>query len=130
MQVRLPMSPHPEDRLLSAIVVLLIALLIAIPILIITIIALGGLGTFGVHMMQTVGDNWLVIVIPVFGLLAIALILLLMLGRPNEGPLPPVPYPPFPSSQEEPLTILDRRLASGEINLDEYLRLREHLTKK
>ncbi len=124
------MSPHPEDRLLSGIVVVLIALLIAIPVIMIVIMALGGFGSFGFHMMQTFGDSWLVIVIPVFGLLVIALILLLILGRPAEGPLPPIPYPPYPGKQEEPLSILDRRLASGEITLDEYLRLREHLTRK
>ena len=109
---------------------LLIALLIAIPVLMVTLMALGGFGSFGQEMMDSMGNNWFVIVIPVFGLLGIALVLLLILGRPEGGPLPPVPYPPFPASLEEPLVILDRRLASGEIGLDEYLRLREHLTRK
>ncbi len=124
------MPSHPEDRLLSAVVVLLIGLLIAVPVLMIIVMALGGLGDFGFHMMEGIGGSWWVIVIPVFGLLAIALVLLLILGRPQGGPLPPVPYPPFPAKQDEPLAILDRRLASGEITLDEYLRVREHLTRK
>lgn len=124
------MPQHREDRFLSGIVIVLIALLIAVPILMITLMALGGLGSFGQQMMENMGSSWLVIVIPVFGLLAIALVLLLILGRPQGGPLPPVPYPPFPTKQEEPLAILDRRLASGEIDLEEYLRLREHLTRK
>lgn len=124
------MPSHPEDRLLSAVVVLLIGLLIAVPVLMTIVMALGGLGDFGFHMMEGIGGSWWVIVIPVFGLLAIALVLLLILGRPQGGPLPPVPYPPFPAKQDEPLAILDRRLASGEITLDEYLRVREHLTRK
>ena len=110
--------------------ILLIALLIAVPVLMITIMALGGFGTFGSRMMEGFGNSWWIIIMPIFGLLIIALVLLLILGRPQGGPLPPVPYPPFPAKQEEPLTILDRRLASGEISLDEYLRLREHLTRK
>ena len=124
------MPQHREDRFLSSIVIVLIALLIAIPVLMITVMALGGFGSFGQQMMDDMGGSWLVIVMPVFGLLVIALVLLLILGRPEGGPLPPVPYPPFPAKQEEPLAILDRRLASGEIGLDEYLRLRDHLTRK
>ena len=124
------MPSHPEDRLLSAVVVLLIGLLIAVPILMIIAMATGLLGDTGFHMMEGIGGSWWVIVIPVFGLLAIALVLMLILGRPEGGPLPPVPYPPFPAKQEEPLAILDRRLASGEITLDEYLKVREHLTRK
>jgi uncharacterized membrane protein len=121
---------HPEDRLLSAVVVLLIALLIAVPVLMIIIMALGGFGSYGFNMMESLGNSWWIIVIPVFGLLAIALVLLLILGRPQGGPLPPLPYPAFPAKQEEPLAILDRRLASGEITIDEYLKLREHITRK
>ena len=123
------MPYHPEDRLLSAVVVMLIALLIAVPILMIILMAAGVLGNTGFDMMD-MGGSWWAIVIPAFGLLAIALVLLLILGRPAGGPLPPVPYPPFPAHQDEPLAILDRRLASGEITLDEYLKVREHLTKK
>jgi len=124
------MPQHREDRFLSGIVIVLVVLLIAIPVLMITVMALGGLGSFGQQMMENMGGSWLVIIIPVFGMLVIALVLLLMLGRPQGGPLPPVPYPPFPTKQEEPLAILDRRLASGEIDLEEYLRLRDHLTRK
>ena len=123
------MPSHPEDRLLSAVVLMLIALLIAVPVVMVIIMAFGGFGTDGVHMMDSFGDGWWIIVVPVVGLLVIAVVLILILSRP-EGPLPPVPYPPFPGRQEEPLAILDRRLASGEISVDEYLRLREHLTKK
>ena len=124
------MPQHREGRFLSGIVIVLVVLLIAIPVLMITVMALGGLGSFGQQMMENMGGSWLVIIIPVFGMLVIALVLLLMLGRPQGGPLPPVPYPPFPTKQEEPLAILDRRLASGEIDLEEYLRLRDHLTRK
>ncbi len=124
------MSSHPEDRLLSGVVILLIVLVIAIPVLMVIIMSLGGLGSYGFHMMETMGGSWWVIVLPVFGLLIIALILLLILGRPKEGPLPPVPYPPYPTRPDDPMTILDRRLASGEITLDEYLKLREHLERK
>ena len=124
------MQSHPEDRLLSAVVVLMIALLIAVPVLMIVVMASGLLGDTGLGMMEDLGGTWWVVVIPVFGLLALALVLLLILGRPAGGPLPPVPYPAFPAKQEEPLAILDRRLASGEITLDEYLRVREHLTRK
>jgi len=124
------MSPHPEDRLLSGIVIVLITLFIAVPVIMIVIMALGGFGDYGFNMMESMGNSWWIIVIPVFGLLAIALVLLLILGRPAGGPLPPVPYPPFPTNPEEPMAILDRRLASGEITLDEYLKLREHIAKK
>lgn len=123
------MSSHPEDRLLSWIVIVLIVVFVAVPVLMIVLMALGGFGTFGSHMMETLGGSWWIIMLPIFGLLIIGLIMLLILGRPREGPLPPVPYPPYPPVSE-PLEILNRRLASGEITLDEYLPLREHIAKK
>lgn len=116
--------------MLSGVVVILIVLLIAVPVFMIVVMAGGLLGDTGFDMMEGIGGSWWVIVMPVFGLLAIALVLLLILGRPQGGPLPPVPYPPFPAVQEKPLAILDRRLASGEITLDEYLKVREHLDRK
>lgn len=124
------MSSHPEDRLLTGLVVVLIALLLAIPVAMIIIMALGGFGTYGFEMMQDMGTSWWTVAIPAVGLLVIAILLVIILGSPRRGPLPPVPYPPYFPVQEEPLAILDRRLASGEISLDEYLRLREHLTRR
>jgi|GEM_PF-1684358 len=121
---------HPEDRPLSVLVIVLIVLLIAIPVAMVVIMAFGGFGTFGFEMMRDIGNSVWVIVIPAFGLLLVALILILILARPERGPLPPVPYPPYPAKPDEPLLILDRRLASGEITLDEYLKLRDHLTRK
>ncbi len=126
------MSPHPEDSLLSGVVIALIVVIVAIPVIMMVLIVSGSLGSYGFHMMENFGGSWWIIMLPIFGLLAIALIMLLILGRPREGPLPPVPYPPFPAEDKDkgPLDILNRRLASGEISLDEYLRLREHITKK
>ena len=69
------------------------------------------------HMLGLVG---VIFVLLVMG--AIAVVAFLVLRTQSPSPVT------FPAMRETPLQILDRRLASGEIDVEEYKRARELLS--
>lgn len=71
-----------------------------------------GMGTWGWGIGWVVGGTMLVLTLITLGLVVWAII---ALARTPSSPL----------SLEAPRTVLDRRLASGEISRDEYVSLRE-----
>ncbi len=71
---------------------------------------------------------WFMMLIPAAIILVILVVLLVSISnRPAE-------YGPVNTSaqvqQMEPMTILDRRLASGDIPIEEYARLKNELTRR
>ena len=75
-------------------------------------------------MMYGYGGNWIwMILMSIFWLVLIGVIawaVVRLVQRPGEGER-------HVRRRETPQEILDRRLASGEIDADEYARVRDHL---
>lgn len=75
---------------------------------------------------------WLVVLVGVVVLCVLVVVILreATRGRNTSTPLYPtgVAHPPVPSAPETPLAVLERRLAAGEIDIDEYQRVRRALT--
>jgi len=72
------------------------------------------------------GGGWIVMVLLWVGILAVIVFALVRIfpSREDRSGAPAVPFVPTP---ERPLEILDRRLASGEIDIETYDRLRERI---
>ncbi len=113
-------------RWLVILMVALLAIVIAVMALMATTVHNGNDYDFG--MMGSFGGSWwLMMLIPAVIIIAIVVVLLIGL---SEHPAVHAPvYAQSPPPQMEPLAILDRRLASGEISVEEYTRLKNELTR-
>ncbi|OGS41499.1 MAG: hypothetical protein A3K67_01455 [Euryarchaeota archaeon RBG_16_62_10] len=117
--------------------VLILLLVVAVPAVMLLSMGVFGGTSSDTHwgMMSFSGGGWLLMAVPV----AIVIILLILLGTseprgsPTAGPAYPVQYqgyPPGTSQRVDAFAILDRRLASGEISLEEYGRIKAELVKR
>ena len=123
------MTEHPvHDRLLIVLIAVVVVLAIGIPMVI--LMTAGPMDSwmdshFG--MMGEWGGAWiLMMVIPI--VIVIVLIFVLLYAFREHRTLPPQTYAPMPPVGGDALAILDRRLASGEVSIDEYNRIRQQLT--
>lgn len=132
------MDENSDARLYRPLLVLLIALLVAVPVLMLLTMGLAGGSHFqtGSGMMGDWGGDWgWMMIIPVVAVIAIVLVLVVIAaGDSSEHPHShmmqyyPQYQPPIQSGSDA-TSILDRRLASGEITVDEYSRIKDQLTK-
>lgn len=132
------MDENSDARLHRTLLVLLIALLVAVPVLMLLTMGLAGGSHFqtGSGMMGDWGGGWgWMMIIPVVAVIATVLVLVLIAaGDSSEHPHSHMTqyYPQYQSpiqSGSDATSILDRRLASGEITVDEYGRIKDQLTK-
>jgi uncharacterized membrane protein len=134
------MQSNPNDRPLDLLIVVLIVLLIGVPIVMLTAMALtGSWDHSGFDMMGWSGGGiGLFMIAPIGIIIAVVIIILVaMSDRPSStGGVVPYqaqsypPYPPVPQSSSDSLAILDRRLASGEVSIEEYNRIKTELLKR
>jgi uncharacterized membrane protein len=132
------MDESSDTRLYRTLLVLLIALLVAVPVIMVLMMGLVGgshLQT-GWGMMGDWGGGWgWMMIIPVVAVIAIVLVLVAIAARDsNEHPQSHMTqcypnYQPPLQSGSDAASILDRRLASGEINVEEYNRIKDQLTR-
>jgi uncharacterized membrane protein len=121
--------------------VLLLVAIVAIPVVMLLAMGLTGWDNDGFGMMGSWGGGWgLMMVIP--GAVVLIVILVIVLAVLSDGSAgqerAAVPYPSqfyapaatvsVPSNDS--LAILDRRLASGEVTLDEYSRIKSELLRR
>ena len=78
-------------------------------------------------MMGSGGGGWGVLMMAVPAVILI-MILLAALGGLRE-PVTPVSYPGYAPPPSNPLEVLEHRYARGELSRDDYLRIREDLTR-
>lgn len=130
-----------EDRTMRAIVVLLVVAIVAVPVIMLVAMGLTGWDRDGIGMMGSWGGGWgLMMAIPGAVLLALVLIIILVAisDRPGPQTRSNVPYPAqfytpvsqFPGVSSDALSILDRRLASGELSIEEYNKVKSELSKR
>ncbi len=137
---RMMSSNHPH-RYASWPILLLVSLIVIVPLLMVVGLYMAGAwsGTstdFG--MMGSLGGWWpFMMIVPIVVVLVIVALILLVLGEPAR----PVQYAQYYSAPgysaygtqpapADPMAILDRRLASGEITVDEYNRLKDEIRKR
>ena len=132
------MNECSDARSYRTLLVLLIALLVAVPVLMLLMMGLVGGSHFqtGSGMMGDWGGDWgWMMIIPVVAVIAIVLVLVSIVARDSsEHPHSHMTqyYPQYPTpvqSGSDATSILDRRLASGEITVEEYSRIKDQLTK-
>lgn len=120
--------------------VVLIVLLIGVPaVMLIAMAVTGSWDHSGFDMMGWSGGGLgLMMIVPLGLIIAIVIaILVAMSDRPSstggvvpyQAPYYPQ-YSPVPSSGGDSLAILDRRLASGEMSIEEYTRVKAELLKR
>ncbi len=124
-----------DDKTLTNTVIILLVLLIVIPIVLVAVAALAGTrgdGDFGMMDWWGGGMGLMMIVPGGVVLLIIIVLLLAIFERPGQvQPAPPQYYPQYqPPAVIEPQALLDRRLASGEITVEEYNHIRQTLAKR
>jgi uncharacterized membrane protein len=125
-----------EDRLLRNLLVLFVILVLVVPAVMLVVMTLTGsfsAGSFG--MMDWWGGGWGLMMVPVGILLIVMILIVVALSdrpAPNVAPYPPGYFPPVPSppASGDAIAILDRRLAAGEIGVDEYNRIKAELLKR
>jgi len=131
---------NPNDRPLHLLLVVLIVLLIGVPaVMLIAMAVPGSWDHSGFDMMGWSGGGLgLMMIAPLGIIIAIVIIILVaMSDRPSstggvvpyQAPYYP-PYSPVPPSGSDSLAILDRRLASGEISIEEYTRIKAELLRR
>ena len=134
------MQYNSNDRPLNLLIAVLIVLLIGVPALMMIAMALtGSWDHSGFDMMGWSGGGFGLMMIAPFGIIiaVVIIILVAMSDRPSstggvmsyQAQSYP-PYPPVPPSNSDSLAILDRRLASGEVSIDEYNRIKAELLKR
>lgn len=134
------MQSNPNDSPLHLLLVVLIVLLIGVPaVMLIAMALIGSWDHSGFDMMGWSGGGLGLIMIAPVGIIIVIVIIILvaMSDRPSStsGVVPYhaqyyPPYPPVPPSSSDSLAILDRRLASGEISIEEYNRIKAELLKR
>ena len=135
------MGVSNEDRTMSTLVTLLVILIVVVPVVMFIAMGIAGWNHSGFGMMGSWGGGWgLMMAIPGAILLVIILIIVLVaisdkpghLGQSNV-PYPAQfypPVPPFSGISSDALSVLDRRLASGEISIEEYNRVKGEIMKR
>ena len=132
------MDESSDARLYRTLLVLLIALLVAVPVLMLLMMGLVGGSHFqtGSGMMGDWGGDWgWMMIIPVVAVIVIVLVLVAIAAR-DSGEHPHLhnsqyfpQYQPPVQSGSDAISVLDRRLASGEITVEEYSRIKDQLTR-
>ena len=124
------MADYLQDRTNRWLIPLLIAVIVIVPVSMVLVMAFTGGGLdrdSGFGMMGSWGgDWWLIMLIPAAVVVVIVVLLLIAL---SDRPAGPASYYP-PAQSGDALAILDRRLASGEISVEEYHRLKQELTSR
>jgi uncharacterized membrane protein len=120
--------------------VVLIVLLIGVPaVMLIAMAFTGSLDHSGFDMMGWSGGGLgLMMIAPIGIIVAVVIIIMVAVSdRPSStGGVVPLqapyypPYSPVPPSGSDSSAILDRRLASGEISIEEYTRIKVELLKR
>ena len=120
-------------------IVVLIVLLIGVPAVMLIAMALtGSWDHSGLDMMGWSGGGLGLMMLAPLGIIIaiVVLILVAMSDRPySTGRVVPYqapyyPYSPVSPSGSDSLAILDRRLASGEMSIEEYARIKAELQKR
>jgi uncharacterized membrane protein len=135
------MGVSNEDRTMRTLVTLLVILIVVVPVVMFIAMGLAGWDHSGIGMMGSWGGGWgLMMAIPGAILLVIILIIVLVAisDKPGHQAQSNVPYPvqyyppvpPFPGVSTDALSILDRRMASGEISIEEYNRMKSEMMKR
>jgi uncharacterized membrane protein len=135
------MDGSNEDRTMKTLVTLLVVLIVVVPVIMFLAMGVAGWDHTGIGMMGSWGGGWgLMMVIPGALLLVIILIIVLVAvsDKPGHRTQSNVPYPaqyyppvpPFPGVSNDVLSILDRRIASGEISIDEYNKVKSEIMKR
>jgi uncharacterized membrane protein len=130
-----------ENRSMSTLVTLLVILIVAVPVVMFIAMGLSGWDHSGIGMMGSWGGGWgLMMAIPGAILLVLVLVIILVAisDRPGHTAQSGVPYPvqfyppvpPFPGVSNDAQSILDRRLASGELSIEEYIRMKSEIAKR
>jgi len=132
------MDESSDARLYRTLLVLLVALLIAVPVLMLLMMGLVGGSHFQTDwgMMGDWGADWgWMMIIPVVAVIVLVLVLVAIAARDSSGhphshnaQYYPQYQPPVQSGSDA-TSILDRRLASGEITVEEYNRIKDQLTR-
>jgi len=110
--------------------VLLVALAVVVSMALLMTFAFDGTShDYDMGMMGSWDDSvWFMILIPAAIILVILVVLLVAVSDRPSGYSQA--YAPPQVQQTEPLAILDRRLASGDISLEEYTKLKNELTRR
>jgi len=134
------LQSNPNDRHLDLLIVVLIVLLIGVPAVMLIAMALtGSWDHSGFDMMGWSGGGLGLMMLAPLGIITaiVVIILVAMSDRPySTGRVVPYqppyypPYSPVPPSSSDSLAILDRRLASGEMSIEEYARIKAELQKR
>ena len=135
------MGVSNEDRTMRTLVTLLVILIVVVPVVMFMAMGLAGWDHSGTGMMGSWGGGWgLMMAIPGAILLVIILIIVLVAisdrpGHPGQSNVPYSaqfypPVPPFSGISSDALSVLDRRLASGEISIEEYNRVKGEIMKR
>lgn len=137
------MAVNSQNKTVRWLIILLVALVVIVPVGMAIGMYSAGNGTAGdtrLGMMDSFGGGWwVVMLIPVIVIVLILVVLIsLIMEEPTQMAPPvqtyPAQYNPQYGAQnmraDEPQAILDRRLASGEMGVDEYNRLKDELRKR
>lgn len=135
------MVSSAEDRTVWTILGLIVVVIVAVPVVMLVAMGFARSDNDGFGMMGSWGGGWgLIMVIP--GAILLVLILIVILVAISDRPVHPtpssIPYPtqyyppvtPFPGVSSDALSLLDRRLASGEISIEEYNRVKSEIMKR
>jgi len=133
------LSTETDDRLLSTLLVLLLVLFVVVPgIMFIAMALTGHWGTSGWGMMGSWNGGWLwMALVPIAAVIVVVLIIVALASDRSEGAFRRSQqssvqvYPQYQANWQtnDALSILNRRLAAGEISTEEYNKIRSELTK-
>ncbi|MGQ9588098.1 MAG: hypothetical protein ACUVT7_06950 [Thermoplasmata archaeon] len=133
------MSAETDDRLLSTLLVLLLVLFVVGPGIMFVAMALTDhWGTSSWGMMGSWSVGWLgMALVPIAAVVVIVLIIIALASDRSAGASLPSQqstvqvYPQHQANWQahDALSILNRRLASGEISMEEYNKIRSELTR-
>lgn len=133
------MTDISNERFTRSVIMLLVALVIVVPVvMILAMAAAGGWSDSGYDygMMGSWAGGWgLMMIVPVgVVLLLIVILIIAVTDRPSSVVSVPVAYPPQPLSSEraasDPQSMLDMRLARGELSIEEYTRIKSELNRR
>jgi len=132
-------SDVSNDRIVRSMLVLLIALVVVVPLLMLLTMAVsGGWSTndYDFGMMHSWAGGWgIMMIVPVGAVLILVLILLITVtDRPSQVVPTTLAFNPHISSSEtpasDPVSVLNLRLARGEVSLQEYAKIRDELNRR
>jgi uncharacterized membrane protein len=125
-----------RSRTTNWLVLLIAAVVIIVPVSMVVAMAFAdnGQDNYDYGMMGSWGGAWgLMMIVPIAAVILVVIVLLIALtDRPTVVTYPAAyspPCPPPPAWSGDAKTVLDRRLAAGEVTIEEYNRIRNELTK-